>query len=77
MVYCNPAGSIYWSARTTLWGDRKPRDTGGSLFQRGVTEMAIGRSANLSDEVKEGRSSVRAEEERVERERWMYVCTRT
>jgi len=30
--------------------------------------MAIERSANLSGEVTEGRSSVRAEEERVERE---------
>ena len=30
--------------------------------------MAIKRSANLSDEVTEGRSSVRAEEERVVRE---------
>src|SRR6218665_1537696 len=29
MVYYGPAGSIRWSARTTLWvGGRKPRDTG-------------------------------------------------
>ena len=28
MAYCGRAGSIYWSARTTLWeGGRKPRDT--------------------------------------------------
>ena len=33
--------------------------------------MAIERSANLSDEVTEGRSSVRAEEERIEREGWI------
>jgi len=33
--------------------------------------MAIERSANLSDEVTEGWSSVRAEEERVEREGWI------
>ena len=43
--------------------------SGGSLFQRGGTAMAIERSANFSDEVTEGRRSVRAEEERVERER--------
>jgi len=33
--------------------------------------MTIERSVNLSDEVTEGRSSVRAEEERVEREGWI------
>ena len=33
--------------------------------------MAIERSANLSDEVTEGQRSVRTEEERVERGRWM------
>jgi len=33
--------------------------------------MAIERNANLSDEVAEGRSSVRAEEERVERAGWI------
>jgi len=40
----------------------------GGLFQRGGTAVAIERSANLSDEVTEGRRSVRAEEGRVERE---------
>jgi len=35
--------------------------------------MAMGRSANISDEVIEGRRSVRAEEERVERESWMVT----
>jgi len=33
--------------------------------------MAIERLANLSDEVTEGRSRVRAEEERVEQEGWI------
>ena len=33
--------------------------------------MAMERLANFSDEVTEGRGSVRAEEERVEREVWM------
>ena len=33
--------------------------------------MAIERSTNLSDEVTESRSSVRAKEERVEREGWI------
>jgi len=33
--------------------------------------MAMERSANFSDKVTEGRSSVRAEEERVEREDWI------
>ena len=46
------------------------RSTGGSLFQRGGTAMAMERFANLSDEVTEGRSSVRVEEERVERRGW-------
>ena len=36
------------------------RNSGGSLFQRGGTAMVTERSANLSDEVTEGRSSVRA-----------------
>jgi len=47
------------------------RNAGGSLFKRGGTAMAMKRSANLSDDVTEGRSSVRAEEERVEREGWI------
>ena len=47
------------------------QNVGGSLFQRGGTAMVIERSANLSDEVTEGRRSVRAEEERVEREGWI------
>ena len=42
------------------------RNTGGSLFQRGGTAMAMERFANFSDEVTGGRRSVRAEEERVE-----------
>ena len=33
--------------------------------------MAMGRSANFSDEMTEGWSSGRAEEERVEREGWI------
>ena len=33
--------------------------------------MAIERSANLSDDATEGRSSVRAEEERFERAGWI------
>jgi len=33
--------------------------------------MAIERSANLRDEMTEGRRRVRAEEERVEREGWI------
>src|SRR6218665_14745 len=41
MVYCGPAGSIYWSARTTLWGDRKPRDTGGWLTGLTVGEFQV------------------------------------
>jgi len=47
------------------------RNAGGSLFQKGGTATAIERSANLSDEVTEGRSSVRAKEEHVEREGWI------
>ena len=46
------------------------RNTGGSLFQRGGTAMAIERFANFSDDVTGGRRSVRAEEERVERSGW-------
>ena len=42
----------------------------GSLFQRGGTAMAMERFANLSDEVTEGRSSVRVEDERVGRRGW-------
>lgn len=41
-------------------------DTGGSLFQRDRTEMATERFQNFSDEVTEGQSSIRVEEERVE-----------
>ena len=33
--------------------------------------MAMERFANFSDDVMEGRRSVRAEEERVERDRWL------
>ena len=40
------------------------------MFQRGGTAMAMERFANLSDEVTEGRSSVRVEAERVERRGW-------
>ena len=47
------------------------RNERGSLFQRGGTSMAMERSANFSDEVTEGWSSVRAEEERVEQEDWI------
>jgi len=44
---------------------------GGSLFQRvGTASGYKERSANFSDEVTEGRRSVRAEEERVERDGW-------
>ena len=49
-------------------------NAGGSLFQIGGTAMAIERSANLSDDVTEGRRTVRAEEERVEREGWIVNC---
>ena len=38
----------------------------GSLFQRGGTAAAMKRLENLSDEVTEGQSSVRVDEERVE-----------
>ena len=44
--------------------------TGGSLFHRGGTAMAMERFANFSDDVTGGRRSVRAEEERVERSGW-------
>ena len=37
------------------------RNAGRSLFQRGGTAIAIERSANLSDEMTEGRRSVRAD----------------
>ena len=37
----------------------------------GLDSPAMERSANFSDEVTEGRSSVSAEEERVEREGWI------
>jgi len=43
----------------------------GSLFQRGGTAMAVERLANFNDEVTEGRSSIRVEEERVERGGWI------
>ena len=39
--------------------------------KEGRTAMALERSANFSDEVTEGWSSVRAEVERVERVGWM------
>ena len=47
------------------------RPTGGSLFQRGGTAMAMERFANLSDEVTGERSSVRLEDERVGRSGWI------
>src|SRR6218665_3541704 len=47
-----------------------------SLFQRGGTAMAMERSANFSDEVTDGRSSVMAEEERVERDVWIEGCVK-
>ena len=43
----------------------------GSLFHRGGTAMAMERLKNLSDEVTEGQSNVRVEEERVERGGWI------
>ena len=43
------------------------RNAGGSLFQKGGTATAMERLENFSDEVTEGRSSVRMDEERVER----------
>jgi len=46
-------------------------NAGGSSFQKGGAAMALERSANFSDEVTEGRSSIRAEEELVEREGWI------
>ena len=55
------------------------RNTGGSLFQRGGTDMAIKpleRLENLSDEVTEGRSNVRVEEERAERGGWIVNSCR-
>ena len=39
------------------------RNTGGSLFQRGGTAMAMERFANFNDEVTGGRRSVKLEEE--------------
>ena len=45
--------------------------TGGNLFQRGRTAMAMERFPNFNDEVKRGRRSVRLEEERVERSAWL------
>ena len=45
------------------------RNAGGSLFQR-TAAMTMERFANFSDEVTEGRRSVRLEEERVERSGW-------
>ena len=47
------------------------RNTSGSLFQRGEAAMAMERLGNLSDEVTQGRNSVRVEEERVERGCWI------
>ena len=41
------------------------------MFQRGGTAMAMERFENLSDEVTEGRSNVREEEERVGRSGWI------
>jgi len=52
------------------------RITSGSLLQRGGTGLAMEQLANFSDEVTEGRSSVRAEEERVEREGWIVNSCR-
>jgi hypothetical protein len=44
-------------------------NTGGSLFQRGGTAMAVERFANFNNnDVTGGRRSVRTEEERVERD---------
>ena len=40
------------------------------MFQRGWKAKVMERSANFSDEVTEGRSSARVEEERIEREGW-------
>ena len=47
------------------------RNAGGSLFQRGGTATPMERLENLSDEVTEGRSSVRVDEDRVERGGWI------
>ena len=47
------------------------RNVGGSLFQRGGTATVMERLENFSDEVTEGQSSVRVEEERVERGGWI------
>lgn len=47
------------------------RSSGGSSFQIGGTAMAMERFENFSDEVMEGRRSVRAEEDRVERGGWI------
>ena len=46
-------------------------NAGGSLFQRSGTAMAMERLASFSGEVTEGLRSVRAEEERIEREGWI------
>ena len=46
------------------------RSTGGCLFQRGGTALAMERFANFNDEVTGGRRSVRLEEERVEPSGW-------
>ena len=47
------------------------RNAGGILFQRGGTATVMERLENLSDEVTEGRSSVRVDEDWVERGGWM------
>ena len=46
-------------------------NTGGSLFQRGLTAMAMERLSNFGDEVTEGLSGMMGEEERMEREGWI------
>ena len=43
----------------------------GGFFQGGGTAMAMERLENLSDEVTEGPSSEKVEEERVERSGWI------
>ena len=47
------------------------RNTVGSLFQRGGIAMAMERLAHFRDDGTEGRSSVRVEEECVERGGWI------
>ena len=47
------------------------RNAGVSLFPRGGTAKAMERLENLSDEVTEGRSSARVDEDGVERGGWM------